>query len=126
MSEEELRQEAVRRRLSGESPTEIAEALGRTTRWVRKWVGRHSEEAGSESWAESRSGLLPGGADLAAGAQEVHVGSEHWASWPASVAPMPGPPSASGYDVRSRAFNCTASRRIVASTNPRRQRSVQS
>lgn len=55
MSEEELRQEAVRRRLSGESPTEIAEALGRTTRWVRKWVARHGEEADIEGWAQSRS-----------------------------------------------------------------------
>jgi hypothetical protein len=55
VSEEELRQEAVRRRLAGESPTEIAQALGRTTRWVRKWVARHGEEAGTEAWAESRS-----------------------------------------------------------------------
>lgn len=55
MSEKELRQEAVRRRLAGESPTEIAQALGRTTRWVRKWVARHGEEAGAEAWAESRS-----------------------------------------------------------------------
>ncbi len=55
MSEEELRQEAVRRRLAGESPAEIAQGLGRTTRWVRKWVARHGEEAGTEAWAESRS-----------------------------------------------------------------------
>ena len=55
MSEEELRQEAVRRRLAGESPVEIAEALGRTTRWVRKWVVRHGEESGDESGALSRS-----------------------------------------------------------------------
>lgn len=54
MSEEELRQEAVRRRLAGESPAEIAEALGRTTRWVRKWVARHGDD-GSDGWAESRS-----------------------------------------------------------------------
>jgi len=55
VSEEKLRQEAVRRRLAGESPTEIAQALGRTTRWVRKWVARHGEEAGAQAWAESRS-----------------------------------------------------------------------
>lgn len=55
MSEEELRREAVRRRLAGESATEIAEALGRTTRWVRKWVARHDEQAGDQGWAESRS-----------------------------------------------------------------------
>ena len=55
MSEEELRQEAVRRRLAGESPTEIADALGRTTRWVRKWVARHDSDGDNGSWAESRS-----------------------------------------------------------------------
>lgn len=55
MSEEELRQEAVRRLLAGESPVEIAEALGRTTWWVRKWVARQGEETGDESWALSRS-----------------------------------------------------------------------
>lgn len=55
MSEEELRQEAVRRRLAGEGPTEIAEALGRTTRWVRKWVARHGTEGHDERWSESRS-----------------------------------------------------------------------
>lgn len=55
MSEEELRQEAVRRRMAGESPTEIAAGLGRTTRWVRKWVARHETEGDSEQWAKSRS-----------------------------------------------------------------------
>lgn len=55
MSEEELRKEAVRRRLAGESPTEIADALGRTTRWVRKWVARHDSDGDNGSWAESRS-----------------------------------------------------------------------
>lgn len=54
MSEEELRQEAVRRRLAGESPTEIAQAFGRSDRWVRKWVARHGEAPGEE-WAASRS-----------------------------------------------------------------------
>jgi len=53
--EEELRREAVRRRLAGESPTEIAEALGRTTRWVRKWVARHHDDGDAETWARSRS-----------------------------------------------------------------------
>lgn len=55
MSEQELRIEAVRRRLEGESPTEIAAALGRTTRWVRKWVARHDEDGQGDGWAESRS-----------------------------------------------------------------------
>lgn len=55
MSEEELRKEAVRRRLAGESPKEIADALGRTTRWVRKWVARHDEDGQEDSWAQGRS-----------------------------------------------------------------------
>jgi transposase len=55
VSELELRVEAVRRRLAGESPTEIAAALGRTTRWVRKWVARHDEDGHDHQWAQSRS-----------------------------------------------------------------------
>lgn len=55
MSDEELRQEAVRRRLAGESPAEIAQDLGRTTRWVRKWVARHDEQTTERDWAQSRS-----------------------------------------------------------------------
>ena len=55
MSEEELRMEAVRRRLAGESPAEIAVALGRTTRWVRKWVARHGEQGHEDEWAKGRS-----------------------------------------------------------------------
>ena len=55
MSERELRVEAVRRRLAGESPTEIAAVLGRTTRWVRKWVARHDEDGHDGQWAQSRS-----------------------------------------------------------------------
>jgi len=55
MSEEELRQEAVRRRMAGESPLEIAKDLGRTTRWVRKWVTRHEESSDDDQWARARS-----------------------------------------------------------------------
>ena len=55
MSEEERRKEAVRRRLAGESPSEIAEALGRTTRWVRKWTARHAEQGHQDTWAKGRS-----------------------------------------------------------------------
>lgn len=55
MSEEELRRQAVQRRLAGDSPTDIAVALGRTTRWVRKWVARHGEDGLADSWHESRS-----------------------------------------------------------------------
>lgn len=54
MSEEELRREAVRRRLAGEGPEEIAAALRRTSRWVRKWVARH-EESSEGDWARDRS-----------------------------------------------------------------------
>lgn len=49
-TEQELRREAVRRRMAGESPAEIARSLGRTRQWVAKWVRRH--EAGNERWAE--------------------------------------------------------------------------
>lgn len=55
MDEQELRVEAVRRRLAGQSPAQIAVALGRTDRWVRKWVIRHGETPGDQSWARSRS-----------------------------------------------------------------------
>lgn len=55
MSEEELRKEAVRRRRGGESTEEIAATLGRTGRWVRKWVARADEEAGNDGWAQGRS-----------------------------------------------------------------------
>ena len=55
MDEEELRKEAVRRRRLGESPESIAASLGRTSRWVRKWVARHDEASQVEGWATSRS-----------------------------------------------------------------------
>jgi len=48
--EAELRREAVRRRLAGESPAEIAHSLGRTRQWVAKWV-RRQESAGNQEWA---------------------------------------------------------------------------
>jgi len=55
VSEEDLRKEAVRRRRGGESAEEIAAALGRTARWVRKWVVRAEEEASDVGWATGRS-----------------------------------------------------------------------
>ena len=55
MDEQELRVEAVRRRLAGGSPAQIAVALGRTDRWVRKWVARHGEVPGDQAWSQSRS-----------------------------------------------------------------------
>ncbi len=48
--EEGLRREAVRRRLAGESPEEIGRSLGRSRRWVAKWVGRH--DRGDADWAK--------------------------------------------------------------------------
>jgi putative transposase len=51
-TEAELRCEAVRRRLAGESPEQIGRSLGRSRRWVAKWVGRH--ETGEGDWASGR------------------------------------------------------------------------
>ena len=55
MSEEELRKEAVRRRQAGESAEEMAAALGRTSRWVRKWSDRAETETDNQDWAAGRS-----------------------------------------------------------------------
>jgi putative transposase len=55
--EEELRREAVRRRLAGESPEQVARSLGRSRRWVAKWVGRH--DPANADWARgARRGPL--------------------------------------------------------------------
>jgi len=54
VSEEDLRREAVRRRREGDSPEVIAGALGRSSRWVRKWVARAGEETGVD-WALGHS-----------------------------------------------------------------------
>lgn len=48
--EQELRRQAVRRRLGGEPAAQIGRALGRSARWVQKWVGRH--DPANASWAE--------------------------------------------------------------------------
>jgi putative transposase len=55
VSEEESRKEAVRRRQAGESAEDVGAALGRTSRWVRKWTSRADEEAGNQDWAAGRS-----------------------------------------------------------------------
>jgi transposase len=55
VSEEELRREAVRRRQGGQSAEEVAKALGRTSRWVRKWAARAEAETTNLHWAEGRS-----------------------------------------------------------------------
>jgi putative transposase len=52
-SEMELRREAVARVLSGEPATAVAADLGRTDRWVRKWVARY--DPADETWADDAS-----------------------------------------------------------------------
>jgi putative transposase len=49
----ELRREAARRRLAGESPRAIARDLGRTRQWVAKWAARYDPL--DASWAQGRS-----------------------------------------------------------------------
>lgn len=51
--EERLRQEAVKRHLRGERSVTISTELGRTERWVFKWINRY--EAGDRAWFESSS-----------------------------------------------------------------------
>jgi putative transposase len=51
--EVELRREAARRRLAGESPRAIARDLGRTRQWVAKWAARYDPH--DPGWAEGRS-----------------------------------------------------------------------
>lgn len=49
----ELRREAVARVLSGEPAAKVAAALGRTDRWVRKWVARYDPL--DDSWVADES-----------------------------------------------------------------------
>lgn len=51
--EEGLRKEAVRRRLAGESEASVADDLGRSGRWVRKWLARFRQ--GGDDWFKSAS-----------------------------------------------------------------------
>jgi len=70
-SEAELRVEAVRRRLAGESPEWIARSLGRSRRWVSKWVARHDPAC---EWAADRKpGRVVNRTDAALEAQVVAV-----------------------------------------------------
>ncbi|MGH3994304.1 MAG: helix-turn-helix domain-containing protein, partial [Pseudonocardiaceae bacterium] len=72
--EEELRMEAVRRRLAGESPRRIARSLGRSRRWVAKWVARYQPT--DEAWATGRKpGRAVNRTDAALEAQVVAVRS---------------------------------------------------
>jgi putative transposase len=52
--EEGLRQEAVRRHLAGEDAASIGADMGRSERWVYKWVARH-EVRGGDGWFVSES-----------------------------------------------------------------------
>ena len=51
--ESEARKKAVGRVLAGESPARVAADLGRTDRWVRKWLARF--DPADEAWAADRS-----------------------------------------------------------------------
>jgi transposase len=53
--EEALRKEAVRMRVAGQTEVEVAEELGRSVRWVRKWLARWRETPDDPDWARSRS-----------------------------------------------------------------------
>lgn len=55
MDEIELRREAVRRRNAGETTGQVAAALGRSDRWVRKWTARQQAGEAGGDWAQSRS-----------------------------------------------------------------------
>jgi len=48
-TEQDLRTEAVRRRLAGEPAAEIGRSLGRSARWVQKWLRRH--DPAEAEWA---------------------------------------------------------------------------
>lgn len=52
-TEEDVRREAVRRRLAGESPEQIGRSLGRSRQWVARWVARY--DPADPAWAASRS-----------------------------------------------------------------------
>lgn len=51
--EAELRREAVSRVLAGEPVAKVAVELGRSERWVRKWLARY--DPAQDNWAEDRS-----------------------------------------------------------------------
>ncbi|MBM4433820.1 MAG: hypothetical protein FJ028_01690 [Chloroflexi bacterium] len=52
-AEERARREAVRRAMAGEPVASIMAALGRSRRWVFKWLSRYRPR--SAEWARSRS-----------------------------------------------------------------------
>jgi transposase len=52
-AEERARREAVARVLAGQPAAKVAADLGRSDRWVRKWVARF--DPGEAGWAADRS-----------------------------------------------------------------------
>src|SRR5579859_7173483 len=52
-AEERARRQAVRRVMAGERAAEVAQALGRTERWVFKWLSRY--DPADDGWAQARS-----------------------------------------------------------------------
>ncbi len=52
-AEERARRQAVRRVLEGERAVEVARALGRSERWIFKWLSRY--DPSDEGWARERS-----------------------------------------------------------------------
>lgn len=67
----ELRREAARRRLAGESPELIARDLGRTRQWVAKWAARY--DPADPGWAAGRSRAPVRVANRTAGEVETGV-----------------------------------------------------
>lgn len=47
------RANAVQRYLAGEAPESICASLGKTTRWLYKWVSRHAHD--DPMWCEEHS-----------------------------------------------------------------------
>lgn len=52
-ADERVRRQAVRRVLGGERAVEVARALGRSERWIFKWLSRY--DPSDEGWAVERS-----------------------------------------------------------------------
>jgi len=50
---DEERRLAITRCLAGEDPTAVAASLGRSRRWVYKWLARHG--TGDPAWAHEQS-----------------------------------------------------------------------
>jgi len=69
--EVQLRREAARRRLAGESPRAIARDLGRTRQWVARWAARYDPD--DPAWARGHSRAPRRVANRTAGEVEARV-----------------------------------------------------